>query len=56
MSWNQAPKLGTVLVAVVLIVIGVLGTFVDILPRRVGVWSYPAATLVMLIGILFRRF
>ncbi len=56
MSWNQAPKLSTILVAVVLIVVGVLGTFLGILPRRVGLWSYPAATLVMLIGILFRRF
>jgi hypothetical protein len=56
MSWNQAPKLGTILVAVVLTVVGVLGTFVDLLPRKVGIWSYAAATAVMLVGILFRRF
>ena len=56
MSWNHAPKLGTVLVAVLLTVIGVLGTFVPLLPFRVGAWSYAAATLVMLIGVLFRRF
>lgn len=56
MSWNQAPKLRTILVAIVLIVIGVLGTFIDILPRKVGLWSYTAATVVMLVGILSRRF
>ena len=56
MSWNQAPKLATILVAVVLTVVGVLGTFVAVLPRDLGIWSYAAATLVMLIGILFRRF
>ena len=56
MSWNHAPKGGTILVALVLTIAGVLGTFVDILPRKVGVWSYAVATLVMLIGILFRKF
>lgn len=56
MSWNQAPKLGTIFVAFVLTLVGVLGTFVAILPRKVGIWSYAAATLVMLIGVLFRKF
>jgi hypothetical protein len=56
MSWNQAPKLGTILVAVVLTIVGVLGTFADVLPRKIGIWSYAAATLVMLIGVLFRKF
>ena len=56
MSWNQAPKLGTILVAVVLTLVGVFGTFVAVFPRDLGIWSYAAATLVMLIGILFRKF
>lgn len=56
MSWNHAPKLGTILVAVALTLLGVLGTFLDVLPRDIGIWSYAAATVVMLIGILFRKF
>ena len=56
MSWNQAPKLGTVFVAFLLTLAGVLGTFLSVLPRKIGLWSYAAATLVMLIGVLFRRF
>lgn len=56
MSWNQAPKLGTILVAIFLTLIGVLGTFMAVFPRDLGIWSYAGATLVMLIGILFRKF
>ena len=56
MSWNQAPKLGTIVVAIILTLVGVLGTFVSVFPRNLGIWSYAAATLVMLIGILFRKF
>jgi hypothetical protein len=48
---NRAPRLITIAVAVVLIGIGVLGTFVGWLPERVGVWSYVAATAVMLVGV-----
>jgi hypothetical protein len=48
---NRAPRLITIAVAVVLIGIGVLGTFVDWLPEKVGVWSYVAATAVMLVGV-----
>ena len=53
-SPNRAPKWITILVAVVLIVVGALGTFADVLPEKVGVWSYVAATVVMLAGVLFR--
>lgn len=49
---NRAPRWMTIIVAVVLIVVGVLGTFVDVLPEKVGVWSYVAASVVMILGIL----
>ena len=54
-SWNQAPKISTVLVAVVLTLVGVFGTFIDVLPRKLSLWSYVAATVVMVAGIVTRR-
>ena len=55
-SPNRAPRLITIAVALALIGVGALGTFADVLPERVGVWSYVAATAVMLIGVFLRRF
>jgi hypothetical protein len=55
-SPNRAPRLITIAVAVVLIGVGALGTFADVLPEKVGVWSYVAATAVMLVGVFLRRF
>ncbi len=51
---NRAPKLITILVAVVLVIVGALGTFGDVFPDKVGIWSYVAATVVMILGIVFR--
>jgi hypothetical protein len=48
---NRAPRWLTMIVALVLVVIGVLGTFVDALPEDVGVWSLVAATVVMILGV-----
>ena len=52
---NRSPRLATIGVATILIFVGVLGTFLGILPEKVGIWSYVAATAVLLIGIIFRR-
>ncbi|MBW3664470.1 MAG: hypothetical protein KY469_15320 [Actinobacteria bacterium] len=52
---NRAPRWVTILVALVLTVVGVLGTFVDLLPHTVGIWSYVLATVVLLLGIFLRR-
>lgn len=49
---NRAPRWMTIIVALVLIVVGVLGTFADVLPEEVGVWSFVAASVVMILGIL----
>jgi len=51
---NRAPRWITIIVTLVLIGIGVLGTFVGVLPDDVGVWSYVAATVLMLLGIFLR--
>ena len=48
---QHAPKMLTILIGVALIVVGVLGTFAGILPEPVGVWSYVAATVLLLIGV-----
>lgn len=52
---NRAPKIATIGVAVVFILIGVLGTFLKVLPENVGVWSYVLATIIMLAGVIFRK-
>jgi hypothetical protein len=52
---NRKPKLVTIGIACVFILIGVLGTFVTILPERIGVWSYVAATGILALGTIFRR-
>lgn len=49
---NRTPRWVTIIVALVLVVVGVLGTFADLLPEKVGVWSYVAASIVMILGIL----
>lgn len=50
---QHAPRLITIAVAVVLVVIGVLGTFVGLplIPEPVAIWSYVAATALLLLGI-----
>jgi hypothetical protein len=60
MRMNFAPRMPTIIVALVLVVIGLLGTFGDLLPSVAGVesatlgaWAFVAATIVMLAGIVF---
>jgi uncharacterized membrane protein len=48
---NRQPRWITIIVALVLTLIGIVGTFVDILPEKVGAWSFVAATVVMLLGV-----
>lgn len=52
---SRPPSLVTIGVGTVFILVGVLGTFLGILPEKVGIWSYVAATGILLIGIIFRR-
>lgn len=61
MRSNFAPRLPTILVAVVLTLIGIAGTFLGVLPTlggfdsvTLGVWAYLAGFVVLVIGIIFR--
>lgn len=58
---QQAPRGVTILVAAVLVVIGIAGTFLGLIPAvagisgvTIGVIAYAAAVIVMLAGIFIR--
>ncbi len=58
---QHAPRLVTIAVALVFVVIGVLGTFLSVLPQvlgfsgeLIGIWSYIVATAILLLGIFIR--
>lgn len=58
---QQAPRGITIAVAAVLLVIGIVGTFLALIPavagisgETIGVVAYLAATVVMLAGIFVR--
>ena len=57
---NFAPRMPTIIVALVLIVLGLLGTFGGMLPavagmgsEALGAWAFVAATVVLLLGMVF---
>jgi hypothetical protein len=57
---NFAPRLPTIIVALVLMLIGLLGTFVGALPdvaglsgETIGAWSLVVAGVVLLVGMIF---
>ena len=57
---NFAPRMPTIIVALALILIGLLGTFGGLLPdvaglssEILGAWAFVAAAVVMGLGIAF---
>jgi hypothetical protein len=52
---NFAPTVRTIIVALILIIVGLVGTFGTWLPDRVGIVAFVAATVVLLLGMIFRR-
>ena len=52
---NFAPTARTIIVALILIVAGLLGTYGTVLPDRFGIIAFVAATAILLIGMVFRR-
>ncbi len=52
---NHAPTARTIIVALVLIVVGLLGTYGTLLPQQLGILAFAAATVLLLLGMLFRR-
>lgn len=51
---NFAPTARTIIVALVLILVGLLGTYGDVVPDVVGVLSFLAAGVLLLLGIVLR--
>ncbi len=52
---NFAPTARTIIVALILIIVGLLGTYGTFLPEKVGIIAFVAATAILLIGMVFRR-
>ena len=57
---NFAPRMPTIIVALLLIVAGLLGTFGGMLPsvaglssEALGAWAFVAAGIVLLLGMVF---
>ena len=58
---NFAPRMPTILVALVLVVIGLIGTFGGMLPavagmdsQTIGAWAFVVAAIVMFAGMIFQ--
>jgi hypothetical protein len=51
---NFAPTARTIIVALVLIVVGLLGTYGDVFPDLVGILAFIAASVLLLIGMVVR--
>lgn len=58
---NFAPRMPTILVALVLVVIGIIGTFGGMLPtvagmssQAIGAWAFVVAAIVMFAGMIFQ--
>lgn len=56
---NFAPRMPTILVALALMVVGLLGTFGGMLPavgglpsETIGVWAFVAAGAILLLGVV----
>ena len=52
---NYAPTARTLIVALVLIIVGLLGTYGSLLPDRIGMLSFVLATAILLIGMVVRQ-
>ena len=57
---NFAPRMPTIIVALVLVLLGLLGTFAGMLPalagmssETLGAWAFVVAAIVLVAGMLF---
>ena len=51
---NFAPTARTIIVALVLIIVGLLGTYGTFLPDSVGIVAFVAATVLLVLGMVLR--
>ena len=54
MRTNFAPTARTIIVALVLILIGLLATFGTLLSNQIGILAFVAATVLLVLGMIFR--
>jgi len=52
---NFAPTARTIIVALVLMVIGLLGTYGSILPDQLGVLAFVLAVAILLVGMVVKE-
>ena len=52
---NFAPTARTIIVALVLIVVGLLGTYGTLLPDTIGILAFVVAGALLLLGMAVRR-
>jgi len=52
---NFAPTARTIIVALVLMLIGLLGTFGTLVPDSVGIGAFLLATALLLVGMVVER-
>ena len=55
MRTNFAPTARTIIVALVLILIGLLGTYGTVVSDTIGIIAFVLATAILLIGMVFRQ-
>jgi len=53
---NFAPTARTIIAALVLMIVGLLGTYGTVLPDAAGIIAFLAATGILLFGMVFRLF
>jgi hypothetical protein len=51
---NFAPTARTIIVALVLMLVGLLGTYGTVIPDRLGILAFIAATVLLLLGMVLR--
>ena len=52
---NYAPTARTIVVAVVLILVGLLGTYGTVVSDQIGILAFVAATILLVLGMVLRR-
>jgi len=51
---NFAPTARTIIVALILILVGLLGTYGTLLPDAIGILAFVLATAILLVGMVVR--
>jgi hypothetical protein len=51
---NFAPTARTIIVALVLVLVGLLGTYGSVVSDAIGILAFVAATVLLLLGMVFR--